>query len=428
LPLTLTIERLAAGGLGLARHEGRIVFLPGVLPGEEVQAEITSARSDYLQAKPLKIVQTHPRRIEPPCPLFLECGGCQLMHAAYPLQFHLKTGAALEALVGRYKIQPRLEPAPSPLFYRARVRLHTVPTDGRLALGFFAASSRRLIPVAHCYQLQPAINEILPLLAEWTAEMSPYRPTPTQLEVLAGPEGFLFVWDLPARPGEGLRKIIDNPPAPLDPERTFFSVRGRLQAGRKPRPEHGLTWFRSAEHGLRLLAWPGSFVQVNPSVNTIMVADAVRLVKALQPGRVLDLFCGLGNFTLPLAAAAGRVVGVENNPAALANARLNQNLNQIGNVSFIRRSAVQAVQNLADQGELFEVVLLDPPRAGARGLASYLARLQPESIFYFSCHPATLTRDLAEFTSLGFKPAELTVYDMFPQTAHLEILTRLVRG
>jgi len=428
LTLTLTIERLAAAGLGLARYEGRIVFLPGVLPGEEVEAEITSVRSDYLQAKPLKILQVHPQRLDPPCPLFLECGGCQLMHAAYPLQFHLKTAAALENLTRRYEIEPQLKPAPSPLFYRARVRLHTGLIGGRLALGFFAASSRRLAPVVYCYQLHPALNEILPVLVEWAAEMTPYRPTPTQLEVLAGPEGFIFVWDLPGQPADGLKKLINNPPEPLNPAQAFFSVRGRLQSGRKPRPEHGLTWLRSAESGFRLLAWPGSFVQVNPLVNEIMVADVVSLVKALRAKRVLDLFCGLGNFTLPLAAVAGQVVGVENNPAALANARLNQKLNRIGNVSFIRRSAAKAVQYLGDQGGRFEVVLLDPPRTGARGLAPHLTRLQPEAILYFSCHPAALTRDLAEFSALGFKPADLTVYDMFPQTAHLEVLARLVRG
>lgn len=428
--IVLTVERMAAGGLGLGRIEGRIVFLPGVLPGEEVEVEVLETRSDYLRAKPLAVLRPHPARVSPPCPLFLVCGGCQLMHADYSIQPTLKAEAALEPIARMALSPPVVKPSPKALHYRDRVRLQLDHVHERLKIGFYAAGSKRLIPIDYCHQLNPEVNRVLPAWAAWLDRLSGLKGGPVQLEALAGPdeEGCFLVLDFPNKPSSTMMIRLAAGPDLPDPIRIFHSVKGRLQLQGAPPLEPGLTWLRMDEIGIRLAAAPGAFAQVNRSLNRVLVSDALEAIRALKPARILDLYCGMGNFSLPLASAAGGVVGVEENPRAVANARLNLRENRVKNVTIVQRDAIRAAAEMADRGDRFDVVVMDPPRAGARGLAMHLARLQPRDILYVSCHPAAMARDLAEFTSLGFEVHRVTAYDMFPQTAHLEVLAHLRRS
>ena len=423
--IVITIEGLTAGGSGLARLEGQVVFIAGVLPGETVRAELIDRRSGYLRARAVAIIEAHPDRRIPPCPHFLDCGGCQLLHLVYPAQPVLKTEAILSNLKPDHTHPAQVHPAPHALFYRDRVRLHLGLIQGRATPGFFAAGSRRLIPVSFCYQLHPRLNRILPLLAEWAGNLPLSEGTGIQLEVLVGApgEGFEVVVNLPGRPSSRMKGLLSadiERPARL---RIHQAVKGRMTE--RWNPEHALSFLSLPEHALNLKAGPGVFTQVNPTVNRMMVRQVLTLARTYRPKRVLDLFCGLGNFTLPLAGIAAQVVGVEDNPAAVANARYNLTLNRISNVTFIRKAVAKIVPDLVRSGERFDLVVLDPPRSGAPGLAPLLARLKPQAIIYVSCHPAALNRDLAEFTSLGFSLQELTALDMFPQTAHIELLACL---
>ena len=418
---------MAAGGLGLARLEGHIIFLPGVLPDEEVEVEILEGRSGRLQARPLEIVSSHPARRTPPCPLFLVCGGCQLMHVDYGLQPSLKACAALEKVINRFGRKPEIVAAPEPLFYRDRVRLKLSPIRGRLALGFYGAGSHRLIPLDHCHQLNPGINRLLSALADWVAEMTEPNGAPTQLEILAGPpdEGFLLLLDLPGRPSARLKEILDTGPEVEVRCQVFHTTAKAPKACGQADPDAVLTWLVLEEENLCLKARPGAFTQVNREVNRLMVRSQIERAREIAPSKILDLYSGLGNFTFPLARTAGTVVGVERSPISMENARINQKINQVKNTVLIRSDSAAAVEKMATRGERYDLVVLDPPRAGARGMAPHLARLSPREILYFSCHPAALARDLAEFVSLGYQPDQLTVFDMFPQTAHMEVLARL---
>ncbi|MEW6264175.1 MAG: class I SAM-dependent RNA methyltransferase [Thermodesulfobacteriota bacterium] len=425
--VVLTIERLVAGGLGLSRYEGRIVFLPGVLPGEEVEVAILASRSDYLRAKPVYILKPHAERRTPPCPLFLVCGGCQLMHAAYPIQPDLKLKAGLERLAGVFKREIIIKPSPFSLFYRDRVRLHLARVGDRLALGFFAAGSKRLVPIDFCHQLHPRLNLLLPALTEWMTGLAGRNDSSLGLSVQMGTpaEGVLAVMEFGARPVAGTIKAALAGPETGEQVKVFLKINGQVRP--KPRPEDAVTVLSLSDRGLRLSALPGAFTQVNPAVNRLLVMDVLNLAQEMKPKRALDLYAGIGNFTLPLAVAADNVCAVEVEPAALASARLNIRQGGLDQVTLLRAEAVAAAEGLADHGERFELVVLDPPRAGAKGLATQVARLKAVQVLYISCHPAAMTRDLAEFQSLGYYPSEITAYDMFPQTAHLEVLAHLIR-
>lgn len=417
----VTIERMASGGLGLARIDGRVVFLPGVLPGEEVVVEVLETKSDYGRARPLEVIKPHPQRCRPVCSLFPVCGGCQLMHMDYSLQPELKTEAALERLLDDRTPECRIVPSPLPLGYRDRVRLQAAMVDGRLKTGFFTGRSNKLIPVETCPQLSPKINAFLPVLDQWADEMTRLDPRPTGFEILAGPfsEGMIVVPDLPRKPSSALMEMTQKREATV-----CFSVKGKLLP-RKKGPKEGLPWLERPDTGLKLLAFPGVFTQVNTSVNSLLVEAVLSAGDAVSPKSILDLYAGFGNFSLPLASRGPYVTAVEDNPAAVEAGKLNAEMNGLKNVAFLRAKAEKGVAEAADRGRRFDLVILDPPRTGAKGLGPSIARLGPKRILYVSCHPASLIRDLAEFRSFGYRLTELTAFDMFPQTAHIEVLAVL---
>ena len=249
------------------------------------------------------------------------------------------------------------------------------------------------------------------------------------MEILAGAagEGALAVLDFDRPPGTAVRDYLSQGTETPMAFRFFVRSRGKLQY-KANRRENGVTWLELPESGLRLQAGPGSFTQVNRAVNHQLVNEIISMAAGLESARILDLYAGLGNFSLPLARAAARVTAVEESPYAVADAEENLRRSGLKNVEIIKGDAVKVAARLAKEGRRYDLVVLDPPRAGARGLASTLVRLEPRMIVYVSCHPAAMGRDLAEFASLGFYPEALTALDMFPQTAHLEVLARLVRN
>jgi 23S rRNA (uracil1939-C5)-methyltransferase len=423
----LTVERLVAGGFGLGRLEGRIVLLPQVLPGEEVLAEVLESKSDYLRAKPLEIINAHPHRQIPVCHLFGVCGGCQLQHLDYRLQPEMKSEAALHNILKESKIVPTIVPSPFFYFYRERVRFQVALIHDRLRLGFFSSGSRRLIPIDFCHQLHPRINAAIPALADWLAGMTAERGNLEMMEVLVGRpgEGLLVRLEISGKPSTGLARIIDRGPEGIDEVRVYYSGTEGRANGLATKSEKGLTWLEIRELGLKLTAWPNVFTQINQVGNHLLVQSALDICRETSPKRVLDLYSGLGNFSQPAAKMAGFVTSVESNAAAVRNAKANMRANGIRNISIRQGETDKAVKQMVEQGERYDLVIMDPPRAGARGLAAWLARLNPADIIYISCHPAALARDLAEFNSFGYGLRQITAFDMFPQTCHIEVMARL---
>ena len=425
----LMVERLVAGGLGLGRLDGRIVLLPQVLPGEEVLMEVLESKSDYLRAKPVEILKPHPHRQTPACSLFGVCGGCQLQHLAYPFQPEMKSHAALDNIIKDNQIVPETVPSPFYYFYRERVRFQVALIQGRLRLGFFSFGSRSLIPLEFCHQLHPRINAAIPALSDWLEGMSGEKTRPELMEVLVGrpAEGLLVRVEFSGKPSVRLRKVIDRGPE-IHGVRVICSGPGGSAGSLSSNVEIGLTWLEIRELNLKLMAQPNVFTQINPGVNRLLVQSVLDVCRETAPKRVLDLYAGLGNFSQPAAKIAGSVTSVESNAAAVRNAKANMRVNGIRNISLKQGDAHKGIKHMAESGEKYDLVIMDPPRAGARGMAVWLARLNPTDILYISCHPAALARDLAEFKSFGYGLRRITAFDMFPQTSHIEVLARLSQG
>ncbi|MBU1275077.1 MAG: TRAM domain-containing protein [Proteobacteria bacterium] len=414
--IELTIEDLAAGGDGLAREaSGRVVFVPGALPGEKVRVRLTQAKRDFARAELLGIAEPSPQRVEPTCPLFGQCGGCQLQHLDYPAQVEAKAAWVQRALSRLGELPPLVKVAsPQVWGWRHRVRL----TLGQEGLGFLAEGSRQVVPVGECPVAASEVNRLLPGLVQGLAKMDTSRIA--YLEILGGEGRSLVTLGLdPKRPlsnrwrGE-LRRLCRQAGASA----TRLEQGGLVEPWER-QPELGVDYWQ--EDGLTLSAYPGEFVQANFGANRELIR-LVRTAAASAPaGAVLELYAGGGNFTLPLAKDGRVVLAVEGDPESHASAKAQaQREGLAGRVELRQAEVIGAAAELAAQGRGFALALLDPPRTGAKEVMPSLASLAPKRIVYVSCHPAALARDTATLLEKGYHMHSLAVVDMFPHTGHTE--------
>ncbi len=412
----LEIYALATGGRGLARaRDGRVVLVEGALPGERVYARLVREHRSWLEAACLEVVTPSPRRVEPACPYFGSCGGCDLMHLEHAAQLEAKVTWLREAL-------RRLEPpgpevlAPLPPWGR-RNRLRLQLREGRV--GFFARRSHRLVEVRGCAVAAAGIDRVLKALT---------RPLPEGgrwLELLAGEEDG-GVWaclgleeGVSPRQAEALVEAL-----------SAAGVRGVRVAGRRWAcdQDHGLCYHRGGG-GLELWAFPGLFCQVGFAANRLLLEWLQAQVGAGEGRPALDLYAGSGNLGLTLAAAGWRVTAVERaRGAGEAFAWQAARAGLSGRVGFRGRDAARAVAELAGEGARFPLVVLDPPRAGAKGVMEGVVHLEPEVVVYVSCHPAALGRDAAVLAGAGYSPRGLALVDMFPHTGQVEAALVMRRG
>lgn len=419
IEVQVDLHDLAAGGSGLGRlADGRVVFVRGGLAGERVRAKVLRQRKDYAEAEILEVLSPSPQRVEPACPVFGRCGGCDLMHLDYTAQLEAKVGWVVRALRRLEGLpQPRVLASPRQWGYRNRVRLQLkqgVP-------GFFARQSHQLAPVKSCPVAAAVINRIIPELS--TALAEPPGSECRWLEVLAGDEGPAFLtldW-----PGQ-------EPPQDLEDLAAGLGAAGIRLAGPEGlepwplRPETGLVYH---EHdGLALRAFPGHFSQVNWAGNALLIETVCEAAAGMEPGAALDLYAGGGNFSLPLMSAGWRVTAVEGQEEAAQACFVQAGGAGLAESLQVRAQAADlALDQLAEAGQRFDLALLDPPREGAKGLMSGLAALGPRRVVYVSCHPAALARDAQELTAAGYRPSALTVLDLFPHTGHVEAVLVLDR-
>lgn len=448
----LLIAHMAAGGDGLARYDGLAVLIPGALPGEEVLAELRPAKGGWARGRLLEVLKPSPWRIEPDCPWAGRCGGCDLWAIEPSAAWPLKARAALGRLAEERRTPLRLAPAPKNRAYRTRVTFQVGPSatgERPVAVGFHPRRGHTVIGLGDCRLPAPELAALLPALNAWAATLPPGLRAD-------------FSFTLGLEPGEGLVGLLS--PAIAEPPQLsawrqaslgLKALAGRLTAAaarpvrlflaRPDRPpaavEPGLGpgWVTVAawpEWGLRLQAGPGAFSQVNPDVNRLLVRKVVEEAQGLLNGfagrtapLALDLYSGLGNFALPLAARGWSVTGVEAHPGAVNAARRNAQLAAHPGIKssfrMLKGDAAKQIGLLLHQGYRPQLVVLDPPRAGARNLGPALAGLEPAMIQYISCHPAALARDLAVMASLGYALKSLTAFDMFPRTGHVEALAVL---
>jgi 23S rRNA (uracil1939-C5)-methyltransferase len=442
----VTIEKVILGGLGLARlADGIIVLVPYVLPGEVAAIEIYSRKKQYAQARLVKIVEASSQRISPPCSYFASCGGCDLQHASYPHQLAVKADyfqdtlarALSPACFSAIQFGPVLG-CEQAFNYRQRIRLQC-DSSGRL--GFYKKESHEIIDIDSCALAAAEINSVLLSLKE-AGDRYSLLENAEAVELLYSPSDrkVIVVVHLlrKARPADiaAAKKLS----AEIDLVKSVwiavegFALSGPYQAGINDsteianRIELSLDGAVYAEK-LTFTIEPGGFCQVNLRQNQqliLLMLDWVR-EENIQ-GRALDLFCGMGNFSLPLAQSGFSVTGMDVQRAAIRSAQFNADRNNLKNCLFSRSDAQTAVEILLKNKAQFDLVLLDPPRQGCKNIISALPSLGAEYIIYISCDPATLARDLALLADSGYAIKRCRGVDMFPQTHHIESISLLQRS
>ncbi|UYG08953.1 TRAM domain-containing protein [Halomonas sp. M4R1S46] len=424
----LTIQGLAHDGRGVARNAaGKTVFVEGALPGERVEVAVHRTRQRYDEAHVRTLVEASPERVTPPCAHFARCGGCDLQHLSIDGQRRHKQ-AVLRELLARQGITPAGEPellAGAGEGYRRRARLGVkVDADGGVHLGFRARHSHRLVDVESCPVLVPSLSVLPGPLRRLVEGLEAPRQV-GHLELSASDAGVTLV----------VRQLRDHA-ADTARWRAFAEARGLHLArwvGREapvfewltPRPTLA-SRLRVASQEVTLSFSPGDFLQANEAVNQRMVAAALAWLAPLAAGeRVLDLFAGVGNFSLPLAAQGARVRAVEGSPAMVE--RLADNARRNGLAVEARQAdlndAAACLPLLEDPAP--GTVVLDPPRDGAEMACRLLARHPAPRVLYVSCDPATLARDAAHLVRAGYVVSRWAVADMFAHTAHLESMLLL---
>lgn len=408
--ITVTVNDLDPFGQGVARHQGKALFVSGLLPQEQAEVVVVEDKKQYARAQVKRRLSDSPQRQAPRCPHFGVCGGCQQQHASVALQQQSKR-AALARLMKR-DVDDIIAAAPWGYRRRARLSLNYQPKSQQLQMGFRKAGASEIVDVVQCPVLVPALGALLPAVRECLNELQSVRQL-GHVELVLADNGPLMV----------LRHTAALPAADKAKLERFSQSHG-LSLYLAPQSEilehirGDAPWYTS--DGLRLVFSPRDFIQVNDGVNQLMVRTALEWLDIQPQDRVLDLFCGMGNFTLPLAKRAAQVVGVEGVPALVVKARENAALNALHNVTFFHENLEEDVTRQAWAKHGFDKVLLDPARAGAAGVMLHIIKLAPRRVVYVSCNPATLARDSDVLLQAGYTIQRLAMLDMFPHTGHLE--------
>ena len=421
----LHIERLANDGRGIAFLDGRTWFVAGALADEDVEARVLGARSQVVEARAGRIFTSSAQRRAAPCAHAGQCGGCTLQHLPHSEQLALKQRTLAEQLLRVAEVAPAEWAAPlvgAEFGYRRRARI-AVRWDVKskqLAVGFRAAASQAIVAIAECPVLVQPLQTLLSAL-------------PEALRALRKPQalGHVEIFS-----GTAMALLVRHT-APLGEEdvarlQHFCQAQNAqlwLQGEGDPQPLQA-----DAELGYQLESWglqlayrPGDFVQVNGPVNEAMIAQALDWLAPQAGERVLDLFCGLGNFALPLAQRVAEVVAVEGVATMVARAEENARRNDLSNLHFYQADLSKPL-DAAWMNTTFQAVLLDPPRDGAFEVVKHIAALGAERVLYVSCNPATLARDTAQLLKQGYRLTRAGILDMFPQTAHVEAMALFERG
>lgn len=427
------VDSLSHDGRGVAHVDGKAVFIEGALPGEQVRYGITRIKPKFENALATEVLEFSPHRVfEPRCAAFGVCGGCALQHMDDAAQIHEKQKIVEETLSHVGDVAPKmwLDPLHGASWgYRRRARLgaRLVPKKGGLLVGFREKNSSYLTDIKTCHVLDERAAKLIPVMRKLITNLSCPDRIP-QIEIAAGDEALALVFrHLVAFTNEDRRDLIAFA---KKYEVIVYSQPGGPDSITPIWPEHPDSLSYSlTDFDVSIEFRPTDFTQVNADLNRLMVARAVDLLELSDSDRVLDLFCGLGNFTLPLARRAGEVYAIEGDAILVEGARANAKRNKIKNVRYAVGDLYKETES-APWGEYrFNKLLLDPPRSGAMEVIQLLPKEGgPERIVYVSCYPATLARDARYLVHvLGYKMVSACVMDMFPQTAHVEAMALFVK-
>jgi len=425
-------HKLVYGGEALGYHNGHVVLVPRALPGECLEVEETRMAKGVVRARPLRVLTAAPERVEPPCPYFGRCGGCQYQHLAADLQPAAKREILRETLrrIGKLTWDAEIPVhSAQPWGYRNQAQLKVArQPDGGVAIGFFEAESHRLCPVDACLILSPRLNAVLAELRR--SEVSSRLVGVEEIEMLTDDRDEQVMITL--RLGGQLPDLHQIDALAQDllarlPRATGLALESAGREERRKVYGQPSVVYHVGEFSYRVS--PGSFFQASRFLIPQLVSAVATPRDRTQRGLALDLYAGVGLLSLPLARSFAQVVAVEVNRAAAADLRASARAHGLDNLRAVNQSASDFLRRLSatPNVEAPDLVVLDPPRAGVEGRAlELLVALRPREVIYVSCHPPTLARDLGLLASRGYRLAAVEMFDCFPQTFHIETLARLV--
>ena len=428
-PREIQIESMAHDGRGVGRGEdGKVVFVDFALPGEKVVYVPVMNRKSYLFGTTIEVLEASEHRIEPKCAVFGDCGGCVLQHLDEDVQIQYKQQQLLENFkkIGNVEPEAWMEPMTGPHWgYRRRARLGAkfVPKKGGMIVGFRERNTSYIQPTDKCEVLYPEVSAMFPDLRA-TLEQTSCNDKIPQVEISVADNAIVMI----------VRHLETFVQSDLD-TLTEFAKRNKVQLFLQPgnlKSVHPLypekpdaLFYEFKEFDIKVEFLPTDFIQVNGGINDQLVSKAIDLLDIQKNDRVLDLFCGVGNFTLPLARRSDYVVGVEGDQALVNRAIHNKELNSLDNVDFHFGDLFKEDMTSDSHGDWlnqkFDKILLDPPRSGAAEMIKRLPEFGAKKVVYVSCGPATLARDAGVMVNEhGYRMSYAGVIDMFPHTAHVE--------
>ena len=422
-PFEATVETMAHDGRGVARVNGKTVFIDDALPGELVTAIRVKKRRDFDEARLESVLRASQDRVEPGCLHFGVCGGCTLQHLSINSQLVHKKTVLAENFRRIGKVEPEnwlgsLDANQWGYRRRARLGVKYVNKKQRVLVGFRERRKPYIADIASCKVLHPKVGDRLPLLADLIESLSIRKRIP-QIEVAVADNVTALVF-----------RVLD-PPSNDDLKRmTEFSARHNLRFYLQSGGPESITQlegtvealsYRVNPANIQLEFGPSDFIQVNAEINNSIIERVRRYLELTCDDRLLDLFCGLGNFSLSLADMAGEVVGIEGDASLIDRARKNAKLNSLKNASFHVADLFEGFNDFSWAQQAYSAIVLDPPRAGAELVCQNIERFKASRIIYVSCHPATLARDAGILVKeKGYTLTSAGVMDMFPHTSHVE--------
>lgn len=434
----IKVEKIVNGGYGLGRlNNGQVVLLHNSLDGETVHYKILEKRKNIIFGTAESFLVKNNARIDPPCPYYHKCGGCNLQHCSYEKQLQIKNSITEELLLEISNSTPLLHtivPSPQHFGYRQRIRLKT----GADTMGFLKFRSSEIVAIEACLLAHPIINQVLGEIQQ-NLEFLQLRTCTEEIELLFNPKNSLvsclFHFTRKPRPADRNTAVkLVNEIKNL--ERIFFcgasfSLEGPFgiisDDGNSKMFSQQIDCTAASTHFE--LTWEvGGFCQVNLMQNSNLIDYVLLKCGDVADKTILDLFCGMGNFSIPLAHSASSLYGIEGQGSAIRSARKNSILAELSNTVFRKGPIHETCNTLTEQNQKFDIVVLDPPRQGVPGLAPQLSTLTGEKIIYISCDQATLRRDLVDLCNHGFCLIEIQPFDMFPQTHHIETVAVLEKN
>ena len=445
----IKIHGLGSSGEGVGKLDGLAVFVEGALPGEEVLVEIDTRKKNYAVGRLVEVLKKSSERVEPFCPLYKNCGGCQLQHMSYPAQLKWKRQQVVDAIerIGKLDGVKIFETfgMENPLRYRNKMQFPVGTGDKglgtrELQIGCYARGSHKIIDANAC-AIQNELNDKILNAVRFVAKkfnLQPYDEDMHKgfLRHVMGRVGFggefMIVLVTAAKnfPNEKnfVRALVKELPNVTSIQQNVQTFHNNVILGRDTKILYGKQTIRDKIGGLSFNISARSFFQVNTAQAEILYKTALDFAELHGGETIIDAYCGTGTIGLFMARKARKVIGVEVVSSAIADAKKNARENKIRNAEFFVGNAVKVLPKIFADGTFAEVVVVDPPRAGCdKKVLETFAAMQPEKIIYVSCNPATLARDLKILDGLGYLTKKIQPVDMFPFTSHVESVTQLIR-